>query len=270
MKKTVQKKAATTPVVEKSTVAEKKTTPVKITKKPSAPVEQVVKEVPKVDEVDKASDNTVEEKALGDTLINEITDKISSVQIEMKSIQQTLKLLVKEYEKQKKIIAKVQKKRDNAKKSPSGFAKPCKISTELCKFVGIPDGSERSRTDSKGGDVITEADTGTRKASAEVQDLTTYYISKTLGDGGMYGLLGMHTATIASKTTLPNATYGSDDITGIQYGLGYAFDNGLRYEVSYSDFEGIELKDSTNVDTTGVSKITADLDVYMMKISYAF
>lgn len=147
MKKTVQKKAATTPVVEKSTVAEKKTTPVKITKKPSAPVEQVVKEVPKVDEVDKASDNTVEEKALGDTLINEITDKISSVQIEMKSIQQTLKLLVKEYEKQKKIIAKVQKKRDNAKKSPSGFAKPCKISTELCKFVGIPDGSERSRTD---------------------------------------------------------------------------------------------------------------------------
>ena len=130
--------------------------------------------------------------------------------------------------------------------------------------------SERSRTDSKGGDVITEADTGTRKASAEVQDLTTYYISKTLGDGGMYGLLGMHTATIASKTTLPNATYGSDDITGYQYGLGYAFDNGLRYEVSFSDFEGIELKDSTNVDTTGVSKITADLDVYMMKISYAF
>jgi len=147
MKKTVQKKAATTPVVEKPTVAEKKTTPVKTNKKSSTPVEQVVKEVPKVDEVDKASDNTVEEKALGDTLINEITDKISSVQIEMKSIQQTLKLLVKEYEKQKKIIAKVQKKRDNAKKSPSGFAKPCKISTELCKFVGIPDGSERSRTD---------------------------------------------------------------------------------------------------------------------------
>jgi len=147
MKKTVQKKAATTPVVEKPAVVEKKTTPVKTTKKQSTPVEQVVKEVQKVDEVDKASDNTVEEKALGDTLINEITDKISSVQIEMKSIQQTLKLLVKEYEKQKKIIAKVQKKRDNAKKSPSGFAKPCKISTELCKFVGIPDGSERSRTD---------------------------------------------------------------------------------------------------------------------------
>jgi chromatin remodeling complex protein RSC6 len=147
MKKTVTKKAVTTPVAEKSAVPEKKTTPVKTTKKTTTPVEQVVKEPEKVDEVDKESDNTVEEKALGDTLINEITDKISSVQIEMKSIQQTLKLLVKEYEKQKKVIAKVQKKRDNAKKSPSGFAKPCKISNELCKFVGIPEGSERSRTD---------------------------------------------------------------------------------------------------------------------------
>jgi chromatin remodeling complex protein RSC6 len=148
MKKTAAKK--TTPLVaEKSVSAEKKTPPVKTAAKKTTVVEPVVKDVPpvKTDDVDKDSDNVVEEKALGDTLINEITDKISSVQIEMKSIQQTLKLLVKEYEKQKKIIAKVQKKRDNAKKSPSGFAKPCKISNELCKFVGIPDGSERSRTD---------------------------------------------------------------------------------------------------------------------------
>ncbi|MDB4614046.1 SWIB/MDM2 domain-containing protein [bacterium] len=103
--------------------------------------------VVKEEEVDKTSDTVVEEKLLGDTLITELTDKISSVQLEMKSIQQTLKLLTKEYEKQKKVIAKVQRKRENAKKSPSGFAKPCKISNELCKFVGIPEGSERSRTD---------------------------------------------------------------------------------------------------------------------------
>ena len=148
MKKTAAKKT-TPPVAEKSVSAEKKTPPVKTAAKKTTVVEPVVKDVHpvKTDDVDKDSDNVVEEKALGDTLINEITDKISSVQIEMKSIQQTLKLLVKEYEKQKKIIAKVQKKRDNAKKSPSGFAKPCKISNELCKFVGIPDGSERSRTD---------------------------------------------------------------------------------------------------------------------------
>lgn len=133
--RTVKPKTATTPAPVKEEV--KKDVKKEVKKEPV-----VVKE-----EVDKTSDTVVEEKQLGDTLISELTDKISSVQLEMKSIQQTLKLLTKEYEKQKKVIAKVQRKRENAKKSPSGFAKPCKISNELCKFVGIPEGSERSRTD---------------------------------------------------------------------------------------------------------------------------
>ena len=60
--------------------------------------EKVVEPVTKTE--DTGSDNSVEEKNVGDTLINELTDKISFVQLEMKSIQQTLKLLVKEYEKQ--------------------------------------------------------------------------------------------------------------------------------------------------------------------------
>ena len=137
--RTVKPKTNTTPVASpvKEEVIDKK-------------VKKEVKKEPvvvKEEEVDKTSETVVEEKLLGDTLITELTDKISSVQFEMKSIQQTLKLLTKEYEKQKKVIAKVQRKRENAKKSPSGFAKPCKISNELCKFVGIPEGSERSRTD---------------------------------------------------------------------------------------------------------------------------
>tara|TARA_B110000259_G_C14029063_1_gene405947 strand:- start:2685 stop:3353 length:669 start_codon:yes stop_codon:yes gene_type:complete len=137
--RTVKPKTTTTPVATpvKEEVIDKKV------KKEVKKEQVVVKE----EDVDKTSDTVVEEKLLGDTLITELTDKISSVQLEMKSIQQTLKLLTKEYEKQKKVIAKVQRKRENAKKSPSGFAKPCKISNELCKFVGIPEGSERSRTD---------------------------------------------------------------------------------------------------------------------------
>tara|TARA_B000000477_G_scaffold52176_2_gene43914 strand:- start:93775 stop:94425 length:651 start_codon:yes stop_codon:yes gene_type:complete len=135
--RTVKPKTTTTPVA----------TPVKEEVIDKKVKKDVKKEPVVVKEVDKTSDTVVEEKLLGDTLITELTDKISSVQLEMKSIQQTLKLLTKEYEKQKKVIAKVQRKRDNAKKSPSGFAKPCKISNELCKFVGIPEGSERSRTD---------------------------------------------------------------------------------------------------------------------------
>ena len=134
--KTVKSKTATVPVAVPAAVPAKEEVK-----------KEVKKEVVVVEEVDKTSDIVVEEKQLGDTLISELTDKISSVQLEMKSIQQTLKLLTKEYEKQKKVITKVQRKRENAKKSPSGFAKPCKISNELCKFVGIPEGSERSRTD---------------------------------------------------------------------------------------------------------------------------
>jgi|TARA_B110000093_G_scaffold150817_1_gene164989 chromatin remodeling complex protein RSC6 len=139
--RTVKTKTTTIPIVEPVVAPVKEEVIDKKVKK------EVKKEPVVVEEVDNTVDAVVEEKQLGDTLINELTDKITSVQHEMKSIQQTLKLITKEYEKQKKIIAKVQRKRDNAKKSPSGFAKPCKISIELCKFVGIPEGSERSRTD---------------------------------------------------------------------------------------------------------------------------
>ena len=151
MKKNVAKKSVTpttpTPVT-KTEIVEKKTNSktVKKTVEPSVVKEVVPVVESKTEDVDKTSEDIIE-KALGVTLINELTDKIGSVQLELKSIQQTLKLLVKEYDKQKKVIAKVQKKRENAKKSPSGFAKPCKISDELCTFVGIPFGSERSRTD---------------------------------------------------------------------------------------------------------------------------
>jgi chromatin remodeling complex protein RSC6 len=140
--RTVKPKTTITPVATpvKEEVIDKKV-------KKDIKKEPVVVKEEEEEEVDKTSDTFVEEKLLGDTLITELTDKISSVQLEMKSIQQTLKLLTKEYEKQKKVIAKVQRKRENAKKSPSGFAKPCKISNELCKFVGLPEGSERSRTD---------------------------------------------------------------------------------------------------------------------------
>ena len=135
------KKTSTTAATKKKPVQENKSAATD--KKVAAPKKtqsKVVEEVKKVDPV-------VVEKSLGDTLISELGEKIVSVQGELKSMQQTLKLLVKEYEKQKKVIAKVQKKRENAKKSPSGFAKPCKISSELCKFVGVPEGTEKSRTD---------------------------------------------------------------------------------------------------------------------------
>lgn len=89
----------------------------------------------------------VVERSSGEIAIAELVDKVAGLSSYMKTIQVALKMLVKEFDKQKKIVDKVQKKKEKAKKSPSGFAKPCKISDELCDFIGIAKGTELSRTD---------------------------------------------------------------------------------------------------------------------------
>jgi len=82
-----------------------------------------------------------------DNVLSSIIDKVNTLSAAIKDIQANLKVLSKEYDKQQKIIEKAQKKRLNAKNSPSGFAKPNKISDELCDFIGVPHGTEKSRTD---------------------------------------------------------------------------------------------------------------------------
>lgn len=82
-----------------------------------------------------------------ENVLSNIIDKVNALSAYIKDIQTNLKVLSKEYDKQQKIIEKAQKKRQNAKNSPSGFAKPNKISDELCDFIGVPHGTEKSRTD---------------------------------------------------------------------------------------------------------------------------
>lgn len=105
-------------------------------------VKEVVKEVAK--EVVKEE---VEEKEVVEDVFKVLVDKISSLTTLNKEIQVALKQVSKDYDKLKKIVDKIQKKRENARKSPSGFAKPNKISDELCDFIGVPHGTEKSRTD---------------------------------------------------------------------------------------------------------------------------
>ena len=82
-----------------------------------------------------------------DNAVSVIIEKVNNLFASFKEVQNLLKVLSKDYEKQQKIIEKAQKKRQNAKNSPSGFAKPNKISDELCDFIGVPHGTEKSRTD---------------------------------------------------------------------------------------------------------------------------
>ena len=133
-------KKVTTPTVTKNATEEKTTKPVvakkQVTVVPGATVSVATE-----------PENKVVEKPASEIIISDVLEKMVALSTHIKSIQISMKSLVKEFDKQKKIIDKVQKKRDKAMKSPSGFAKPCKISNELCDFVGAEHGSEFSRTD---------------------------------------------------------------------------------------------------------------------------
>jgi len=117
------------------------------------------------------------------------------------------------------------------------------------------------RTDADGENA--SDDDGTRKASADVENLFTIYTHIPVGP--MYVLLGYHDADITTTETLPTSTYGDASVNGLQYGLGVKSDN-MRLEVAYSDFDSIELA-STDSST---QKIKADADALAFRFSFGF
>lgn len=104
-----------------------------------------VKEVK--DDKKEGDENSSDNTSLNDNAIVALVEKITSLASLIKDIQASVKPVVKEHDKLRKIVDRIQKKRENARKSPSGFAKPNKISNELCDFIGVPHGTEKSRTD---------------------------------------------------------------------------------------------------------------------------
>jgi len=144
VKKTVTK-VPVSKVVEKSVIPVVVAIPVPSTV-PSARCSSIM--VPEVTDLTEVPEvQTVQPPSTQDNVLSTIVEKVNVLSGSFKELQSLLKFLSKEYEKQQKIIEKAQKKRQNAKNSPSGFAKPNKISEELCDFVGVPYGTEKSRTD---------------------------------------------------------------------------------------------------------------------------
>lgn len=118
------------------------------TKKVSAPPKKepkplISKEQPKEEVKEQVKEDIVDENDTFSSLVNAVTLLAANV----KEIQAKLKVYSKEREKQQKILNKEAAKREKARKTPSGFAKPSKISDEMCEFMKIENGSERSRTD---------------------------------------------------------------------------------------------------------------------------
>lgn len=119
------------------------------------------------------------------------------------------------------------------------------------------------RSDSNGADPD-ENDDGERKASADLSNLITLYGNFPLGGNG-YALAGMHFTTVTTSETLPNSSYGDEDIFGYMVGLGTKTDN-VKLELFYSDFEDISISSSGG----GTNSVSADADALTLRLSYGF
>ena len=118
------------------------TTPVPVPE--PVPVKEAVKQ-----EAVEVVENVVEDdvgKAFADLL-----QKLQMLTATFTAVKQDFKALEKRYMRELRAATKAtdkKKKSANSKpRQPSGFVKPTKISTELAKFLGKPEGSEMARTE---------------------------------------------------------------------------------------------------------------------------
>jgi len=121
------------------------------------------------------------------------------------------------------------------------------------------------RTDTNSAaDIASEADTGTRKASADLTDFFTLYANVPMGEK-LYALLGYHFATISTSETLNETSYPDADVEGYQVGFGSRSGN-MKYELAYSDFDSIKLTGTGG----GTNTVTADADALTFRIAFGF
>ena len=130
-------------------------------------------------------------------------------------------------------------------------------------------GSTRTKRFSAPG---TGDDSGTNKASAEVDGVQTVYLIKTFGTG-LYLKAGMSSADVNTTEVLSTGSkYGNKSLDGKMFGLGYhkTNDSGIffRAGVEHTDFDTLNLTGSEEGGTAGsFNKIKADVDMTTAKFS---
>jgi len=138
-------------------------------------------------------------------------------------------------------------------------------------ITGTADLAGSGRTKNNPADAATN-DTGTNKANAEVDGVTTGYIIKTF-ESGLLVKLGLSQADVNTKESLNSGTtYGNVSVDGIHYGIGYEMkrDSGLffRTTAEVTDFDTLSLTGSQVGGTaSSFNKISADVDILAAKLS---
>lgn len=95
------------------------------------------------DELEPQNDNV----ALFMEQFTTVNDTLTLFKMQITNLQKVVKTIEKDVRKELKNIKKDKKKNEKPKRAPSGFAKPTKVTKELCDFMNKPDGSEIARTE---------------------------------------------------------------------------------------------------------------------------
>lgn len=81
-------------------------------------------------------------------IFSSVLNNISSLKIQMTALTSQIKNAEKRvHKKMKQLDKEIKRNKNKGNRQPSGFAKPTKISTALCKFMDLPEGSEMARTE---------------------------------------------------------------------------------------------------------------------------
>ena len=95
--------------------------------------------------------NEIDKTETNHELFNQFEQLVAQLSVtknQISNIQQNIKNLEKCVKKKMKGLKKeVTKTKSKGNRAPSGFAKPCKVTKELCEFMNKSDGTEIARTE---------------------------------------------------------------------------------------------------------------------------
>ena len=98
-----------------------------------------------------SEDHETQDNALDDWIMEQFTtinDSLTLFKMQITNLQKVVKTVEKDVKKELKNIKKDKKnEKPKSKRAPSGFAKPTKVTKELCEFMNRPEGSEIARTE---------------------------------------------------------------------------------------------------------------------------
>lgn len=98
-----------------------------------------------------SEDQETQEDTLETWIIEQFTtinDSLTLFKMQITNLQKVVRTVEKDVKRELKNIKKDKKKdKQKVKRAPSGFAKPTKVTKELCDFMNKPEGSEIARTE---------------------------------------------------------------------------------------------------------------------------